>query len=52
MAWTFIGTKYFTETNAAVAVQREWLLAFFSALEKSGREEILAELKILREQIQ
>ena len=46
--WDFTGTKYFIKTNKNLVPHRKWLLAFFTALEKKGRDKILTELKKLR----
>jgi hypothetical protein len=40
----FPGSKYFIRTNPALASHREWLLQLFTALEKTNRDRILAEL--------
>jgi hypothetical protein len=40
----FPGSKYFIRTNPALATHREWLLQLFTALEKTNRDRILAEL--------
>jgi tetratricopeptide (TPR) repeat protein len=44
----FIGTKYFIRTNKALEPHREWLLSLFTAMEKTGRDSIVSELKKLR----
>lgn len=44
----FPGSKYFIRTNPALTSHREWLLPLFTALEKTGRDNILAELKKLK----
>lgn len=44
----FPGCKYFIRTNPALASHREWLLQLFTALEKTGRDRILADLKKLK----
>ncbi len=44
----FPGCKYYIRTNPALASHREWLLQLFTALEKTGRDRILAELEKLK----
>jgi tetratricopeptide (TPR) repeat protein len=46
--WIFTGTKYFIRTNKSLEPHREWLLSLFSAVEKTGRDSIVSELKKLR----
>ncbi|MGD2086479.1 MAG: toll/interleukin-1 receptor domain-containing protein [Candidatus Aminicenantes bacterium] len=48
LGWNFIGTKYFIRTHKAIEPHREWLLSLFTALEKTGRDSIVSELKKLR----
>jgi tetratricopeptide (TPR) repeat protein len=43
--WDFPGSKYFIRTCQALEPHRDWLLTLFTALEKTGRDNILAELK-------
>ncbi len=49
VGWTFNGTKHFISQNEKLAPYRAWLLQLFSALEKEGREAILAALREVRE---
>jgi tetratricopeptide (TPR) repeat protein len=46
--WNFTGTKYFIRTHKALEPHRTWLLALFNAMEKTGRDSIVSELKKLR----
>ena len=46
--WDFPGSKYFIRTNPGLESHRDWLLPLFTALEKTGRDNILAELKQLK----
>lgn len=49
LGWEFTGTKYFIRTNKELEPYRKWLLAFFTALEKKGRDTIIASLTKLRQ---
>jgi hypothetical protein len=44
----FPGSKYYIQTHPALEPHRTWLLSLFTALEKTGRDSILAQLKKLR----
>jgi tetratricopeptide (TPR) repeat protein len=46
--WNFPGTKHFIQTDPALAPHRTWLLSIFTALEQTGRDRILTELKKLK----
>jgi len=43
----FPGVKYFIENNKNLGHHRQWLLAFFTALEKDNRDGIIANLEAL-----
>ncbi len=46
--WEFTGTKHFIENNKKLERHRQWLLSFFTALEKGNRDVIIASLEALK----
>ena len=49
VGWDFFATKHFISTREELALQREWLLKLFAALELEGRERLLAALQEVRD---
>ncbi|NIR51754.1 hypothetical protein GWO43_24570 [candidate division KSB1 bacterium] len=54
VGWTFEGTKHFISTsdNEYLSAYRQWLLAFFQALEEENREAILRGLQEAQKKFQ